>query len=137
MSTTKPGDSLISSGPGRSPCSHSAASSTAAGALPGTASESTGMIAPPMQALFPDSAATTPSKAPLPNFSGVLLDFFSAQYDSQPATSSPTPGMMPMATPISDERTMLSLLRSRMTKPFFASSELVLTCARAVLETSP
>ena len=95
------------------------------------------MIAPPMHALLPVSAATTPSKAPLPKISGVLLDFFSAQYESQPATSSPTPGMIPMATPMNDERTMLSLFLSRIAKPFFISSEVVLTCARAVLETSP
>ena len=64
----------MSSGPGRMPCSHIAPSRTAAGALPGTASESTGTMAPPMQALSPVSAAMSPSFEPLPNSSGCLLD---------------------------------------------------------------
>ena len=50
-----------------------AASSTAAGAEPGTASVSTGITAPGTQALSPVSAAIRPSIEPLPNFSFSLL----------------------------------------------------------------
>ncbi len=46
-----------------------AAMSTAAGAEPGTASVSTGMMAPGTQALSPVSAAISPSIEPLPYFS--------------------------------------------------------------------
>ena len=66
----KSGCSIGSSGPGRMPWSHMAASSTAAGALPGTASVSTGMIAPPTHALLAVSAAMSPSCEPRPNSSG-------------------------------------------------------------------
>ena len=60
-------------GPGRTPWISMAASSTAAGAEPGTASVSTGMTAPGTQALSPVSAAISPSTEPLPNFSRSLL----------------------------------------------------------------
>ena len=50
-----------------------AAISTAAGAEPGTASVSTGIIAPGTQALSPHSAAISPSMLPWPNFSRSLL----------------------------------------------------------------
>ena len=69
----------MSNGPGRYPCIQNAASSTAAGALPGMASESTGMIAPPTAALLPASEETTPSMQPFPHRSGVLETFFSDQ----------------------------------------------------------
>ena len=62
------------SGPGRTPWISMAPSSTAAGAEPGMASVSTGMIAPGTQALLPVSAAMTPSTDPLPNFSFSLLE---------------------------------------------------------------
>ena len=61
------------SGPGLTPWISIAASSTAAGAEPGTASVSTGMTAPGTQALSPVSAAIRPSIEPLPNFSFSLL----------------------------------------------------------------
>jgi len=50
-----------------------AASSTVAGAEPGTAKVRTGMMAPGTQALSPVSAAIRPSIEPLPNFSFSLL----------------------------------------------------------------
>ena len=61
------------SGPGLTPWISIAAISTAAGAEPGTASVSTGMMAPGTQALSPVSAAIRPSTEPLPNFSRSLL----------------------------------------------------------------
>ena len=81
-----------------------AAIKTAAGAEPGIASVSTGMIAPGTQALSPVSAAISPSIDPLPNFSFSLLARFAAAYDDHAATSSPTPGRMPMNVPITPER---------------------------------
>jgi hypothetical protein len=50
-------------GPGRTPWMNIAASSTAAGAEPGTASVSTGMMAPGTAALLPVSAACSPRVA--------------------------------------------------------------------------
>ena len=50
-----------------------AAISTAAGAEPGSASVSTGMMAPGTEAASPVSAAIRPSMEPLPNFSFSLL----------------------------------------------------------------
>ena len=60
-------------GPGRTPWISIAAISTAAGADPGMASVSTGIMAPGTQALSPVSAAISPSIEPLPNFSFSLL----------------------------------------------------------------
>jgi hypothetical protein len=91
-------------GPGRTPWISIAAISTAAGAEPGMPSVSTGMIAPGTQALSPVSAAISPSIDPLPNFSGSLLARFAAAYDDHAATSSPTPGRIPMKVPIRPER---------------------------------
>ena len=58
------------------------------------------MTAPGTQALSPVSAAIRPSIEPLPNFSGSLLARFAAAYDDHAATSSPTPGRMPMNVPM-------------------------------------
>ncbi len=91
-------------GPGRTPWISIAAISTAAGADPGIASVSTGIIAPGTQALSPVSAAISPSIEPLPNFSFSLLTRFAAAYDDHAATSSPTPGRMPMNVPMTPER---------------------------------
>ncbi len=66
---TNCGASTMISGPGRIPWMNIAASSTAAGADPGTASVSSGMIAPGTAALLPVSEAISPSGAPLPNCS--------------------------------------------------------------------
>jgi hypothetical protein len=65
------------------------------------------MMAPGTQALSPVSAAMRPSIEPLPNFSGSLLARFAAAYDDHAATSSPTPGRMPMNVPMSPERTIV------------------------------
>ena len=92
------------SGPGCTPWMIIAAISTAAGAEPGTASASTGMIAPGTQALSPVSAAIRPSTEPLPNWSRSLLARLAAAYEDHDATSSPTPGTMPMNVPITPER---------------------------------
>ena len=61
----------ISSGPGLSPQSRKAASSTAVEAEPGMPSVSSGIIAPEEAALLAASGPTSPAIAPLPNFSGV------------------------------------------------------------------
>ena len=95
------------SGPGWTPWMIMAAISTAAGAEPGTASASTGMIAPGTQALSPVSAAISPSTEPLPNFSGSLLARRAAAYEDHDATSSPTPGTIPMNVPMIPERRMV------------------------------
>ena len=44
---------------------------------PGIPNVSKGIIAPPDAALFADSGPATPAICPVPNFSGVLLNFFS------------------------------------------------------------
>ena len=62
------------------------------------------MMAPGTQALSPVSAAIRPSIEPLPNFSFSLLARLAAAYDDHAATSSPTPGRMPMNVPITPER---------------------------------
>ena len=62
------------------------------------------MIAPGTHALSPVSAAISPSIEPLPNFSGSLLARLAAAYDDHAATSSPTPGRMPMNVPMRPER---------------------------------
>ena len=62
---TKSGNSIMIIGPGRMPWISMAASSTAAGAEPGTASVSAGMMAPGMAALLPVSAAIRPSSGTL------------------------------------------------------------------------
>ena len=94
-------------GPGCTPWISIAAIKTAAGADPGMASVSTGMTAPGTQALSPVSAAIRPSIEPLPNSSGSLLARFAAAYEDQAATSSPTPGTMPIKVPIQPERRMV------------------------------
>src|SRR5512135_658465 len=103
-SYTNGGASVMMSGPGRTPWMIIAAISTAAGAEPGIASVSTGITAPGTHALSPVSAAIRPSIEPLPNFSGSLLARLAAAYDDHAATSSPTPGRMPMNVPITPER---------------------------------
>ena len=67
-------------------------------------SVSTGITAPGTQALSPVSAAIKPSIEPLPNFSFSLLARLAAAYDDHAATSSPTPGRMPMNVPMTPER---------------------------------
>jgi hypothetical protein len=62
------------------------------------------MTAPGTHALSPVSAAIKPSIDPLPNFSFSLLARFAAAYDDHAATSSPTPGRMPMNVPMTPER---------------------------------
>ena len=62
------------------------------------------MTAPGTHALSPVSAAIRPSIEPLPNFSFSLLARLAAAYDDHAATSSPTPGRMPMNVPMTPER---------------------------------
>ena len=64
------GSCWISSGPGVTPCTIMAASSSAATGTPGTPSASIGTKAPEVAALFADSGPATPATAPLPNSSG-------------------------------------------------------------------
>src|SRR5690606_34148027 len=99
-SNTNDGDSIMISGPGRMPWMNSAASSTAAGAEPGTASVSTGISAPGTAALLPVSAAMSPSTEPLPNLSRSFEVPRAAAYDTQAPMSSPTPGIRPMSVPM-------------------------------------
>jgi hypothetical protein len=84
-----------------------AAISTAEGAEPGMPSASAGMIPPGIEALSPVSAAMRPSMEPLPNNSFSLLARRAAAYEDQAAMSSPTPGRMPMYTPMTPERRMV------------------------------
>ncbi len=97
----------ISIGPGWAPWMIIAAINTAAGAEPGIASASAGISAPGMAALSPVSAAIRPSTDPLPNSSRSRLARFAAAYEVHAAMSSPTPGRMPMNTPITPERMMV------------------------------
>ena len=71
------GCSKVIMGPGVTPCSMSAPSSMAAGGLPGMPRLSSGIWAPPTQALLAVSLASTPCISPLPNVSG-CLDVFLA-----------------------------------------------------------
>ncbi len=103
-SYTNVGFSIMIIGPGRTPWISIAAIRTAAGAEPGIASVSTGIIAPGTHALSPVSAAIRPSIEPFPNFSGSLLARLAAAYEDHAATSSPTPGRMPMNVPMMPER---------------------------------
>ena len=75
-SETNVGFSCMIIGPGCTPWMSMAPRSTAAGAEPGTASVSTGMMAPGTHALLPVSEAIRPSIEPLPNFSFSLEDRF-------------------------------------------------------------
>ena len=59
-----------------------------------------GIMAPPVQPLFADSAAATPSVAPFPKFSGFLLTLFASEYETKAAISPPAPGIAPMIVPI-------------------------------------
>lgn len=85
-----------------------AAISTAAGAEPGMASVSTGIIAPGTQALSPVSAAMRPSMEPLPYSSFSLLARLAAAWDDQAATRlHPRRGTMPTPVPIRPDRKMV------------------------------
>ncbi len=64
------GSCWISSGPGVTPCTIMAASSSAAIGTPGTPSASIGTNAPDVAALLADSGPATPATAPWPNSSG-------------------------------------------------------------------
>ncbi len=103
-SKTNAGASIMMSGPGRMPWMNSAASSTAAGADPGTASVSTGMRAPGTAALLPVSAAIRPSTDPLPNLSFSFDEPRAEAYETHAPMSSPTPGINPIRVPITPER---------------------------------
>ncbi len=94
----------ISIGPGWAPWMIIADISTAAGAEPGMPKASAGISAPGMAALSPVSAAISPSIEPLPKRSRSRLARLAAAYDDQEAMSSPTPGRMPMVTPMKPER---------------------------------
>ena len=65
-----------SSGPADRPWIRNPPNIIAVTPSPGIPSTRSGIIAPPMVALFADSVATIPSGLPLPNFSGCLDMFF-------------------------------------------------------------
>ncbi len=69
----------IRSGPGRSPQSRKAASSTAVEAEPGMPSVSSGTIAPAEAALLAASGPTSPAIIPLPKRWGSLAADFSTE----------------------------------------------------------
>jgi len=93
-------------GPGLTPSIISAPSMTAVVPEPGMPSVSSGTIAPAAQELFAASGAASPSMAPLPNFSGVLLRFFSIAYDMKVAMLAPIPGSTPTKKPRGELRSM-------------------------------
>jgi hypothetical protein len=70
---------VIRSGPGRSPQSRNAASSTAVDAEPGMPRVNSGTMAPAEAALLAASGPTSPAIAPLPNRSGCLATDFSIE----------------------------------------------------------
>ena len=64
---------LNSSGPGWMPCSRKAPIITAVAPLPGMPNVSSGIMAPPVEALMAELVEFSPSHDPLPNSSGFLL----------------------------------------------------------------
>lgn len=71
---------LNSNGPGTIPCTMKAPRRTAVAPSPGIPKVRRGIIAPPTEALFEVSEATTPSGIPVPNFSGYLDLLFITLY---------------------------------------------------------
>ena len=69
ISATKPGLSIIRSGPGRTPYINIPAIRIAVGPLPGIPNTREGINAPPEVALLALSAAITPSISPWPKYS--------------------------------------------------------------------
>ena len=65
-----------SNGPALKPWIMKAPSNMAVGPSPGMPRASSGIMAPPMEALLEVSEATTPSMMPVPNFSGYFEAFF-------------------------------------------------------------
>src|SRR5688572_32276993 len=100
----------MSSGPGVSPHSTNAASSTAVEADPGMPRVSSGTMAPEEAALFAASGPTRPAIAPLPNFSGVRDRDFSSEYDMSEAMVAPAPGITPMTKPSTEPRSSENLV---------------------------
>ena len=76
------GSCWMRSGPGDTPWTIMAASSSAAIGTPGTPSASMGTNAPEVAALFADSGPATPATAPRPNSSGCFETFRSTAYGS-------------------------------------------------------
>src|SRR5713101_9780126 len=93
------GSCWISSGPGVTPCTIMAASSSAATGTPGTPRASIGTNAPEVAALLADSGPATPATAPRPNSSGCLETFRSTAYETNVEITCAEPGMMPIKNP--------------------------------------
>ena len=98
------GWSSISRGPGCRPQIMSAPRITAAVGDPGIPRVTSGSSEPTSALDAADSGATTPSSAPVPNFSGFLANFFARPYPTKDAGVAPVPGSTPIQKPISVER---------------------------------
>src|SRR5262245_30871920 len=94
----------IRNGPGDTPWTIMAASSSAAMGTPGTPSASMGTKAPDVAALFADSGPATPATAPRPNSSGRFDTLRSMAYDTNVEITCADPGMMPIKKPITVPR---------------------------------
>ena len=102
------GSSLNSNGPGWRPWIIKPPSSIAVAMSPGMPRVSRGTIAPPTEALFAVSVATTPSMIPVPNFSGYLEWLLAELYARRFEVDPPRPGRIPMPRPISALRKKLT-----------------------------
>ena len=100
------GSFLMRSGPGVTPWTIMAASSSAATGTPGTPRASMGTKAPEVAALLADSGPATPATAPLPNSSGCFESLRSTAYDTKVEMTWAEPGMMPIRKPSTVPRQM-------------------------------
>src|SRR4051794_8465479 len=86
-------------GPGLRPFMYSTPIAIAAIVSPGMPNSSDGTQPDAMLALLLAPASTRPSTCPVPNFSGVLENFFDMAYDTHAAMSAPAPGSTPIIMP--------------------------------------
>ena len=77
---------------------------TAAVGEPGTPTVTIGSRAPTSAAEAADSGATTPSRIPVPNFSGCLENRLARPYPTNEAGVAPVPGSTPIQNPLIVDR---------------------------------
>ncbi len=93
------GCSRINRGPGCTPWMRKALSSTAITTLGAMPRVSSGIIEPPVAALFAASGAATPSIIPVPKRSGCFESRRSSAYEMKVGMIAPIPGRMPRKKP--------------------------------------
>src|SRR5207244_7524519 len=89
-----------SEGPAGTPQIRRAPRITAAVGDPGTPTVTIGRSAPTSAAEAADSGATTPSRIPVPNFSGCLEKRLASPYPTKDAGVAPVPGSTPIQNPL-------------------------------------